>query len=109
MKYQNLFLGKIAETICKKCQNLFSGKNKKNISIFLSAENCTQSTKHGDKLRIISGMFISFYSYERIEAGNVFYSLLSIKLRSLMFLTLVLLNLDIPSICKQCRPRSVGF
>ena len=31
------------------------------------------------------------------------------KILALFFLTLVLLNMDIPCLCKQCRSRSVGF
>ena len=34
---------------------------------------------------------------------------LFLTLSSPSFLTLVLLNLDIPCLCKQCRSRSVGF
>ena len=33
------------ETICMKCQILFSGKNKKNISNLQAAENFTQKAK----------------------------------------------------------------
>ena len=33
-------------TICMKCQNLFSGKNKRKYFKMLSAENLTRSAKH---------------------------------------------------------------
>ena len=33
-------------TICMKCQNLFSGKNKRKYFKMLPAENLTQSAKH---------------------------------------------------------------
>ena len=64
-------------TVCMNCQNLFSGKTKKNISI-----------RHLLKIlpRVLSGNQVSFD-----------------------FLTLVLLNPDIPCLCKQCKSRSVGF
>ena len=35
----------LTETICMKCQNLFSGKNKKNIINLSSAEKFIQSAK----------------------------------------------------------------
>ena len=68
------------ETICMKCWILFSGKNKENTCV----------------INLLSADFA--HRVVKVKTGIIMF----------LVLTFVLLNPDMPCLCKQCRSRSVG-
>ena len=50
-----------------------------------------------------------YLDFQILELGSPGTSWIRQLVQALFYLTLVLLNPDIPCLCKQCRSRSVGF
>ena len=73
----------------------------------------TISTKDPNDLGPLSAVLESVESTLNILADSVLYEQPPVRRRKLEHLvsalTLILLNLDMPSLCKQCRSRSAGF